>query len=50
MGTTAVKDGELSPFNTDQAFLKAGIEEIYTDIPEEYKKFLVVMGRLNKAM
>ena len=45
------KDGELRHFDTEQAFLKADIDEVICiEIPEEFQKFPGAVGRLNKAI
>ena len=51
LAMAAAKDGELRHFETEQAFLKADIdEEIYIEIPEEFQKVPGAVGRLNKAI
>ena len=51
LAMAVAKDGELRHFDTDQAFLKAGIDEgIYIEIPEEFQEFLGAVGRLHKAI
>ena len=51
LAMAAAKDGELRHFDTEQAFLKATIdEEIYIEIPEEFQEFPGAVGRLNKAI
>ena len=50
-GDGSGQDGELPHFDTEQAFLKADIdEEIYIEIPEEFQEFPGAVGRLNKAI
>ena len=40
LATAAAKDEELRHFDADQAFLKTDSdEEIYYEIPEEYREF-----------
>ena len=50
LAMAAAKDGELRHFDAEQAFLKADIEEIYIEIPEEFHEFPGAVGRLNKAI
>ena len=51
LSMAAAKDGELRHFDAEQAFLKADIdEEIYIEIPEEFREFPGAVGRLNKAI
>ena len=40
LAMAAAKDGGLGPFNAEQAFFKADVdEEIYIEIPEEFQEF-----------
>ena len=51
LAMAAAKDGELRHFDPEQEFLKADIdEEIYIEIPEEFREFPGAVGRLNKAL
>ena len=51
LAMAAAKNGELRHFDAEQAFLKADIsEEIYIEIPEEFREFSGAVGRLNKAI
>ena len=51
MTAVAAKNGELRPFDAEEAFLKADIdEEIYIEIPEEFQEFPGAVGRLNNKI
>ena len=50
LATAAAKEGELRHFDTEQAFLKANVDEqIFIEIPEKHQYFRVAVRRLNKA-
>ena len=49
--TAVVKDWELRHIDVEQAFLHAGIdEEIYIELPEDYRAFRNAVGLLKKAI
>ncbi|CAM9940014.1 unnamed protein product, partial [Ascophyllum nodosum] len=51
LAMAAAKDGELRHFDTEQAYLKADIdEEIYIEIPEEFQGFPGAVGWLSKVI
>ena len=51
LGIAAVKDWELRQLDVDMAYLEAGVkEEVYIELPEEYRNSCDQMGRLQKAM
>ena len=51
VGIAAVKDSELYQLDVDMAYLEAGVnEELYIELPEDYRASCDQMGRLQKAM
>ena len=50
LATAAVKDCELRQIDVEQAYLQAGIdEEIYIELPEDYRTFQNAVGLLRKV-
>ena len=51
LGTAAVKDWELHRLDVDMAYLEAGVkEELYIELPEDYRDSCNQVGRLQKTM
>ena len=51
LGIAAVKDCELRHLGVDMAYLEANVkEELYIELPEDYRKFSDRVGRLQKIM
>ena len=51
LGIAAVKDWELRQLNVDMAYLEANEkEELYIELPENYRNSCDQVGRLQKAM
>ena len=51
LGIAAVKDWELRQLDFDMAYLEANVkEELYIELPEDYRNSCDQMGRLLKAM
>ena len=51
LGIVAVKDWELRQLDVDMAYLEAGVkEELYIELPEDYRGSCNQGGRLQKAM
>ncbi|CAM9645817.1 unnamed protein product [Ascophyllum nodosum] len=51
LGIAAVKDWELRQLGIDMAYLEANVkEELYIDLPKDYRNFCDQVGRLQKAM
>ena len=50
-GIAAVKDWELRQLDVNMAYLEAGVqEELYIELPEDYRDSCDQVGRLQKAM
>ena len=50
VATAAVKTWELRHINVEQAYFQADIEEIYIELPEEYRAFPTAVGLLRRAV
>ena len=51
LGIAAVKDWELRQLDVDMAYLEAGVkEELYIELPVDYRDSCDQVGRLQKAM
>ncbi|CAN0393819.1 unnamed protein product, partial [Ascophyllum nodosum] len=51
LGTAAVKDGELRQLDVNMAYLEANVkEELYIELPEDYRNSCDQVGRLQKVM
>ena len=51
LGIAAVKDWELRQLDVDMAYLEVGVtEELYIELPEDYRESCDQVGRLQKAM
>ena len=51
LGIAAVKDWELRQLDVDMAYLEANVkEELYIELPEDYRNSCDQVGRLQKAM
>ena len=51
LGIAAVKDWELRHIDVDMSYLKAGVkEELYIELPEDYRDSCNRVGRLQKAI